>query len=376
MGFLNIFRGGQDQEEATEEASEVEQYAQSQAIKIKTKSKPEKERRYDRRKWDREGQEDLEKWRSGTYYDQPEQETQSVKKIKVSKYEREEIQPKSVKIQKKKGMDESKARYEQCKADRIMREAKEAGKNATKKLSEKITTKTKRVKPEKVEDKETVEKVDKALKEYKSNKTVQKTRSQELSEIKDKAYRKQRVVEENKRIARENEKAERYGARGAMSAWDAAVDRAAELAEGKRAIEGKITEAREKISPISNRAKQAKSQSQPKITAAQRKRLEQQAAAQLKRSYKALAPQRRTPFAVTRGAPFGVQRNTLAVQKSGGSLNASRTPSFGSQKKGNPFSFSNRGAPFAVSKSRGAPFATGRISNPIGYTSKKHPRLI
>ena len=377
--FFN--RGNEEEEQESQPSAEVEQYAQSQSIKIQKKSKTEREQRYDKRKWSREGNENLEKWRSGKYYDEPEPE---VKKIKVSKFEQEPVQSKSVKVPKK-GMDESKTRFAQRKADRIMKEAKETGKTATKALANKLHGKHQ----EQVHDEETKERVDKALKSQKSHHPAVKTRSQELAEIKDKAYAKQQAAEYKKRIASENAKAERSGARSAMGVWDASVDRVAEVAETKRGIEAKIDEAREKISPGSTRVKPKAQQAKPqprKISAAEKKRIAQAQAKQINKSFKALAPQKRTPFAVTRGAPFGVQKNTLTVQKTTGSLNHKNTSAltslnkgnpFGSSHKGNPFGTSQGRAPFGISNNRGAPFATGRTSNPIGYSANKRiPRLI
>ncbi len=372
--------------EADQEAVDAAVAAErQQAIKIKSKSREEKERRYDRRQWARQGNENLEKWKSGKYYDEPDEPVEP-KSVKVTRREPERIEPKTVKIQKK-GMNEAAARYAQRQADRAMKEAKEATKVAAKKLGEKLNGKREKV--EKVEDEKTVEKVDRALKSKKYPPTI-KTRSQELSEIKEKAYTKQRAIEEKKQISKENAKAERVGKRAGMGVIDRNVDRAVEVREKVEGVQDRIDEIREKISPGSTKAKPKvkKATVKPvKLTAAQQKRIDQQMA----RSQRALSPKSRTPFGTSRKSLTGptTQKSMGSLNKprtsglnqskaNASGLNAPRSPSFGlSSRKGNPFGSFRTGNPFGT-KHTGNPFGatSSRNPNPIGWSpSRKITRI-
>ncbi len=305
-------------------------------------------------------------------------------RVKVTRPEPEqEPEPRSVKIPKK-GMDEAKARYEQRKADLIMREAKEAGKEATRNLANKITRKQ-----EKVEDEEVVEKVDQALKNKSHNPPTVKTRSEELREIAEKSYQKQKVKEDKKRTDKENAKAERVGTRKAMGLVDRNIDRINETREKVEAIEDKIDEVREAVSPGSTKAKQKakKAPAKPvKMSAAEKRRLD----AQIARSQRALAPKSRNPFGIqkksfsapsTQKSSGGLNRqNTGGLNKpksSASGLNKPKTPSFGSVKSGNPFSPSRTGNPFGTMKHSGNPFGATSIRNhnPIGWSPKRITRL-
>jgi hypothetical protein len=393
--------------------------------KIQKKNKVEAERRYDRRKWSREGNEALQKWNDGTYFDdvhQPEPEqSRKFRQVKVTQPEQESIQQKVVKVITK-GMDERQARYErrkasrqsqpeqpsrksgmdretvrkyQEKADSAMRGAKAAGKKATSTLANKLSGH----KQERVRDRETVERVEKALKPVKSakypakidakpqskafqaptvvkhNPAQVKTRSQELREITEKAYQKQLAAEEKKQIAKENARAERAGARKGMSVLDATVDRIAEVGEKKREFGSRIDEIRERVAPGSTKAKPRASQAKPvaKLSAAQKKRIEQQVA----RAAKAIAPKRIKSFSSKRGAGPVVQKSTGSLNRKNtsalnkpriSSLNSPTKGGFGS-RKGNPFGSSHRGNPFGGSR-KGNPLGLSKVSNPIGYSSK------
>lgn len=362
--------------------------AEAEAIKIKSKSREEKERRYDRRQWARQGQENLEKWRSGKYYDDPEPETvKQSKPVKVTRQEPERIEQKTIKIQKK-GMNESAARYAQRQADRAMREAKESGKEATKKLAEKLKRKHEKV--EKVEDEETVERVDKALKNKKYPPVV-KTRSQELAEIRDKSHNKQKAIEEKKRIDKENKSAERSGRRAGMGVIDRNVDKVVAVREKVEGVQDRIDEIREKVAPGSTKAKpktKSKATVKPvRMSAAEKRRLDQQMA----RSQRALAPKSRSPFSTTTQKSLKsptVQKsvgslnrpNTSDLNQSrstSGGLNQPKTPSFGSSRQGNPFSTSRKGNPFSTQRHSGNPFGatSSRNPNPIGWAPKRITRL-
>lgn len=282
-----------------------------QAIKIKKKgySDYDSQRRYIARKGHREAYEQVAR----EEYQEPDPVPErGFKKIKVSQIKPEAIQPKSVKIQRYKGT-ESKAVQD----------------------------------VQQVTDKQTIQKVNKAT----------RTRSEELQDIEDKAYQKQKAIEDKKLMENENAQAERRGARAAMKRFDRVVDWTAEQTEkpidAKRALE----EAKQKIMHYDERAKVQKSARAPraprvsnkniptKLNAAQKQAIRKH----IEKAAKAMAPKARKPFSA--------ERKKLPISK----------------PAGNPFVTRSSGAPFAVSR-KGNPLGSRRSGNPFG-TKKKQWRL-
>jgi hypothetical protein len=333
-----------------------EEKGKSHKIKKRGVSDYDSQTRFMARRGHREAYENLAE--DEAEYQEPEPQPRQRKTISVSKYKPESINPKSVKIRT---ADNKKERYEKRKEQREGKTVRQAagelggyvkdsivkGFRETHKGKPKVE-KAEPARQEPVHDNDTIRTVSKAL----------TTRSQELRNIEDQSYRKQSAVENKKRTAKENAKAQRRGELRGMNTFDRVVETAADYTQIPIDVKEQLEEARAKVLHTTVRPKQKVTNKVPQaqkkqvLTAAQKRALQNQVA----KAAKNISPK-------SRGAPFSVEKKSMTVTRHTLAVSSPSPGSITGKRQGNPLGV----------KSQGSPVAYNQPANPNGSRKQGNP---